>query len=240
MLSFVSLFHHLSTLVGSRTNHVTIFYRGYQLWNTLLGGQVPCYSSLSSYLVPPAVPVTSTTPELVPVTSTGSSAAATSTIFETLTSTPIPTSAVVNIVFAIQYNVLPSTSSLSTGTKAGIGVGASVAGIAIIALSLLLLWRTRKHKKDKKAFAAIQATRQDPTRQDQSEKIPQTPVVYSTRTELQSDDINPPVHTPLNIVSQEQRGYYPQQPQQQMQTQDGIPNPGYYGTQQGQSYMQQL
>jgi hypothetical protein len=199
------------------------------LWNAELGGQVPCYSSLSSYLVPPAVPVTSI----------GSSAAATSTLSGTPTSTPIPTSAVVNVVFAIQYNVLPSTSSLSTGAKAGIGVGASVAGIAIIALSLLLVWRTQKHNKDKKALAAIQATGQDQTRQDQVEKIPQSPVVYSMRTELQSDDVNPPVHTPGNMVSQEQRGYYPQQPQQQMQTQEGIPYQGYYGPQQGQSYMQQ-
>jgi hypothetical protein len=63
-----------------------------------------------------------------------------------------PTSAVVNIVYAVQFPVL-SSSGLSTGAKAGIGAGAGLGGIAIIVLSILLLWRTRKHKKD---LAAMQ------------------------------------------------------------------------------------
>jgi hypothetical protein len=208
----------------------------------VLGGQVPCYSSVISYLVPPAVPVTSTAPESVPAIITGSSAVGGAAASTAAASTPtqIPTSAVVNIVFAVQYNVLPGESGesgLSTGTKAGIGVGAGVAGILIIALSLLLVWRTRMHKKDKKALAAIQTTGPDPTRQDQGEMSSKVPFVYSTRTELQSD-VNPLGQTPGNLVSQEQRGYYPHE-QQQMQMQQGVQNPGYSGPQQGQ-YMQQV
>jgi hypothetical protein len=49
-----------------------------------------------------------------------------------------PTSAIVNIVYAVQFPVLPSLG-LSTGAIAGIGVGAGLGGIAIIFLSLLLV-----------------------------------------------------------------------------------------------------
>jgi hypothetical protein len=245
MLSFVSLFYHPPTLLGSRTNHITLRCRGYQLWNAVLGGQVPCYSSLKNNLVPPAVPVTSTAPDFAPVTNTGgsaagSSAAATSILFETPTATQIPTSAVVNIVFAIQYNVIPSTSQpgLSTGAKAGIGVGASLAAFSIITLSLLLLWRTRKHKTDKKVLAAIQATRPEATSQGQGEMTSKVPVAYSTQTELQTNNFNHPVQAPGNVVSQEQLRYHPQQQQQQMKTQEGGRISGYSEPQEGQ-YMQQ-
>jgi hypothetical protein len=103
------------------------------------------------------------------------------------------------------------------------------------------VWRTRKHKKDKKALFAIQATGPDPTRQGQGEITSKTPNFYSTRTELQSDNINPPMQTSGNTVLQEQQGYYPQQQQQQqqMQTQQGVPTPGYSRPQQAQ-YMQQV
>jgi hypothetical protein len=66
-----------------------------------------------------------------------------------------------------------------------------------------------------------------------------TPVTYSTRTELHSDDFNHPVDTPGDIVSQERLRYYPQQQQQQMQIQDGGPTSTYYERQQGQ-YTQQM
>jgi hypothetical protein len=57
------------------------------------------------------------------------------------------------------------------------------------------------------------------------------------RTELQSDDVNTPGQTHGNVVSQEQRGYYPPE-QQQTQMQQGVQNPGHFGPQQGQ-YVQQ-
>jgi hypothetical protein len=74
----------------------------------------------------------------------------TSTTLESSTTRHKPTSAIVNVVYAIQLPLQPS-SRLSPGVEAGIGAGAGVAGIAIIAL---LVWRTRKHKKDKQALTA--------------------------------------------------------------------------------------
>jgi hypothetical protein len=71
------------------------------------------------------------------------------------------TSAIVNVVYAIQFPVQPASSGLTTSAVAGIGAGAGVAVIVIIALSLILLRRTRKHKKDKQALTAIQTTAPD-------------------------------------------------------------------------------
>lgn len=106
-----------------------------------------------------------------------------------------PTSAIVNVIFALPYPVQPAAAGLSTGADAGIGTGAGVAGIAIIGLSLLLVWRTRKHKKDKEALAAIQATISDSTRQSQSVMSSMSPYSYSTRTELQTNSVNHPMQT---------------------------------------------
>jgi hypothetical protein len=73
-----------------------------------------------------------------------------------------PTSAVVNIVFAVKFLVLPYSglstgaigvgAGLSIGAVVGIGVGAGLGGIAIIVLFLLLVRRTRKHKNDPTAM----------------------------------------------------------------------------------------
>jgi hypothetical protein len=181
------------------------------LWNAVLGGQVPCYSSLRSYLGPPAVPVAPTAPS-----------AASSTSSET------PTSAIINIVFAIQYVVQPAAPSLSTGAEAGIGVGAGVAGIAIIVLALLLVWRTRKHKKDKAALTAIPANGQNSTRQEyqQGSISPTSPYSLSRRPELPSDETTHPV--PVEAPPQGQVGcFLYQQPQPQIQ--DPLP-PNAYAT----------
>jgi hypothetical protein len=133
-----------------------------------------------------------------------------------------PTSAIVNIVYAIQYPVQPTVPGLSTGAKAGIGAGAGISGIAIVALSLLLLWRTRKHKKDKAALSAIQATGLDSTRQSQSVMSSISPYAYSTRTELQADGVNHLVQPPGSFMPQGQGEYFPQQQMQQG------PLQGYY------------
>lgn len=116
----------------------------------MLGGQVPCYSSLGNFLSPPAVPVPGyETPISIQLTALATS---------TTSSTPLgkPTSAVINVIFAVQYP-LSSAQGLSTGAKVGIGVGAGVGAIAIIGLAGALIWRTRMHNKDKKALAAAQA-----------------------------------------------------------------------------------
>jgi hypothetical protein len=140
-----------------------------------------------------------------------------------------PTSAVVNIVYAVQFPVLPS--GLSTGAKAGIGVGAGLGGIAIIVLSLLLVWRTRKHKKDLTAMQ--QREGQVANGQSQNGMSEATsPYAYSQRTELETHGAPQAVLTPGGFVPQEQNGYF-----QQQQVQQGQP-PQYYGQQPGQQMQQ--
>lgn len=157
-----------------------------------------------------------------------------STLLLSSTSTQKPTSAIVNIVFAIQYPVQPATLGLSTGAKAGIGAGAGVAGIAIVTPSLLLVWRTRKHKKDKAALTAIQATRLDLTGPSKSVMSSVSPYASSPRTELPTDSVNHPVQTPGSLVLHDQVGYFSQQ-----QIQQSPPLQGYCG-QQPVQYMQQV
>jgi hypothetical protein len=206
---------------------------------------VPCYSSLDSdsFLAPPAVPVTDYGQQ-APVTGNVTGAAPSS-------STPLtpqkPTSAVVNIVYAVPFPVLPSPG-LSTGAKAGIGVGAGLGGVAIIVLTILLIWRTRKHKKDKQALTAMQQTAEEAKNGQiivqNSASEATSPYAYSQRTELQADGKPQMVQTPGGFVPQEQSGYfqqqqmiqpslsYIQQPGQQMQ--QGLAPQGYYAQQPGQ------
>src|SRR5277367_3802937 len=122
--------------------------RGYNLWNSLLGGATPCYSSLSSTLVPPTVPVS----PIDRITAPNSIATTPST-----TANQKPTSAIVNIVYAVQFTLQPSPG-LSTGAKAGIGVGAGIAGAAIFMLIGLLIWRTKMKKKAGNRPTAMQQT----------------------------------------------------------------------------------
>jgi hypothetical protein len=142
-----------------------------------------------------------------------------------------PTSAIVNIVYAIKFPVQPS-AGLSTGAKAGIGVGASVGGIAIIVLSILLVWRTRKHKKDKKTLTEMQQSgglvANDQNKIVVSEAT--SPYAYSQQTGFQTDGAQV-VQTPGSFVPQEQNSYFQQQ---QMQP------PQYYGQQPGQQMQQGL
>lgn len=122
------------------------FRRGYKLWDSLLGGATPCYSSLSTTLVPPPVPVTSND-----LTSTPSPVATT----HSTTTKQKPTSAIADIVYAVQYTLQPS-SSLSSGVKAGIGVGAGIGGVAAVTLTGFLIWKAIKRKKTTKRMAAMQ------------------------------------------------------------------------------------
>lgn len=115
--------------------------RGYQLWNAVLGGQVPCYSSLDNNLSPPAVPIANyQTPISAPALFNTSAGTPTTSS----TSSGSSTFAVLNVVYAVPYPlVLAPAQGLSTAAKAGIGVSSSIAGIAIIALAFLLIRRIR-------------------------------------------------------------------------------------------------
>ena len=68
-----------------------------------------------------------------------------------------PTSAIVNVVYAMQYplNSVPSKQGLSTGAKIGIGAGAGVTALVFGILLFLLLWKHKQHKKDRKALEEI-------------------------------------------------------------------------------------
>jgi hypothetical protein len=128
MLPFVSFFcvQRFSRTLISIANFFPC--RGYQLWNAALGGQTPCYSSLSSYLVPPAIDIPNASPMTVPNISATTSSA----------TNQKPTSAVVNILLAVQFDVEPASPSTSTSRAAGARVGVG-GGLAIIGLLNFLL-----------------------------------------------------------------------------------------------------
>jgi hypothetical protein len=114
--------------------------RGYVLWYTPLGGQVPCFSTLSSTLSPPPIPQSLIT-AISPTTATSS--------------IPKPISAIVNIAYAIYYPVNPPASTLSTGTQAGIGAGAGIAGLAIVGLlAFFIIRKIRRRDKDRNTFTS--------------------------------------------------------------------------------------
>ncbi|KAF4634084.1 hypothetical protein G7Y89_g4025 [Cudoniella acicularis] len=96
----------------------------YLLFSTDLGGQTPCYSTITPYLTPPPLPS------------------------PTATTSTHPTSAVVNVVYAMAYPVKSSTSSgMPTATKAGIGGG--VGALALLVLVSIGAFFFRKHAQKK-------------------------------------------------------------------------------------------
>ena len=98
---------------------------GYQLWTTEFGGLVPCYSSLQSTLSVPAF--------LTAI------AAATGAFTSTSSSGPVKlTSAIVNVVYAMQYPVQPRSNSLTTGAKAGVSIGSVAIGLRRSGFNCLL------------------------------------------------------------------------------------------------------
>ncbi|ORY02729.1 hypothetical protein BCR34DRAFT_605462 [Clohesyomyces aquaticus] len=98
-------------------------------WSTAFGGQTPCYSTLPIAITPPPIP---------------DSLAGTASA----TASAKPTSAIVNVVYAMQYPVKPS-KGLTSNAKIGIGAGAGGAAIIFGALLWLLIWKHKAHKKDK-------------------------------------------------------------------------------------------
>ncbi|KAH8648093.1 hypothetical protein BGZ60DRAFT_226620 [Tricladium varicosporioides] len=98
----------------------------YLLFSTMLGGQTPCYSTITPYLTPPP---------LVAATSTGVTAK--------------PTQAVVNVVYAMAYPVKTATPSGGMPTAAKAGIGGGVGAVALIALLALgaFFWRKKSQKK---------------------------------------------------------------------------------------------
>jgi len=96
---------------------------GYWPFTEKVGGVTPCWSSVRS-VNPPTL-----------------------TLASDATTKEKPTSAVINIVWAMRYPVAdPGGGGLSTAAKAGIGAGAGVAAILIAGLGICL-WRYRRKNK---------------------------------------------------------------------------------------------
>jgi hypothetical protein len=76
----------------------------------MLGGQTPCYSTVSAFLTPPPLPIPTTT----------------STI------SPLPTSTIINVIYAMSYPVKPSSPALTPDAKAGVSAGTGVFAIVMI------------------------------------------------------------------------------------------------------------
>jgi hypothetical protein len=198
---------------------VLLLRRGYNLWNSLLGGATPCYSLLSSTLIPPTVPVT----PIDRITAPTNIATTPST-----TSNQKPTSAIVNIVYAVQFTLQPSPG-LSSGAQAGIGVGAGVAGIAIFTLMGLFIWRTKKRKTAESRLTAMQQTpaqhRDSNSRSQSGATATSSPYVYSKLTARQTGGAPwPRMQEPSGFVPADQDGYFSQEVQQGQPSQ-------YYGQQ---------
>jgi hypothetical protein len=90
----------------------------------MLGGQIPCYSTVSAFLTPPPLPIPTTT----------------STI------SPLPTSTIINVIYAMAYPVKPSSSNLTPEAKAGVGAGTGVFAIAMLFAIIVYFLRRRDRK----------------------------------------------------------------------------------------------
>ena len=101
------------------------FCSNYQPYGAALGGATPCFSSLNNYASPPTL---------------------TAGLAGQPTDTTQPTSAVINVVWAMQYEIKEKSDELSTGAKAGIGVGVPVGAIALGLLGFVIWRQTRKNK----------------------------------------------------------------------------------------------
>lgn len=111
----------------------------YWLWTTEIGGQVPCYSSLSAKMTPPPIPDT-----LVGhITKADAHSYPTS-----VSDSQKPTSAVVNIAYAMQYQVvaLPK-GGINSKVKIGLGVGVGVAAILVGSLLAVLVRKFFVHRR---------------------------------------------------------------------------------------------
>ncbi|KAF2825728.1 hypothetical protein CC86DRAFT_34327 [Ophiobolus disseminans] len=130
----------------------------YWLWSTQVGGQVPCYSSLNKALVPPPMPDTLAYGEAR--TSVSGTNSRNVGISGTITPAPLsrptastnskPTSAVVNIAFALRYDLAPKEEpALKSGAKIGIGVGAAAGGVMILVIIMIFIKRRTSRKRSK-------------------------------------------------------------------------------------------
>ncbi|KAF2728796.1 hypothetical protein EJ04DRAFT_590723 [Polyplosphaeria fusca] len=146
----ISKFPDQGTITGCPKDYHTVggtacCPKSYWLWSTELGGQVPCYSSLDGTMVVPPMPDTLAHGITGTSTPTGSTSKSSK-----------PTSAIVNIAYAMQYPVVappPKKEALPTNAKIGIGVGAPVVAVIVGVLVWVLVRRVLAGRKAEKAAA---------------------------------------------------------------------------------------
>jgi len=125
--------------------------RSYWLWSTQLGGQIPCYSSLNKALVPPPMPGSLANADRT--TGRGSSNGGIITPAPSSNRAGIigqgkPTSAVVNIAYAMQYPLAEQKETgLRGSAKIGVGVGAATGGVLVLLIIGFLLKRCLSKRK---------------------------------------------------------------------------------------------
>ncbi|KAF1968878.1 hypothetical protein BU23DRAFT_601892 [Bimuria novae-zelandiae CBS 107.79] len=173
----MSLLPSQGTLTGCPKDYHTIdgtacCPSNYWLWSTTLGGQVPCYSSLAARMTPPPIPDTLVN-QLDTITSGDTDAASgaititgsnsripshRSTSVSALTMSQKPTSAIVNIVYTMQYPLDPPKPALKPGAKIGIGVGASAGAIFMGFIVWFLVRRIFVHRRTKEEVQTVEQT----------------------------------------------------------------------------------
>jgi hypothetical protein len=125
----------------------------YWLWTTEIGGQVPCYSSLAAKMTPPPIPETFAHHITRPDAHSSATLSSES---------QKPTSAVVNIAYAMQYRVVAvPKKGFSTKIKIGLGVGV---GVAAILVGLLLALVIRKFFIHRRVRSKVQGAGSEPLR----------------------------------------------------------------------------
>jgi hypothetical protein len=133
--------------------------KGYAPFTRAVAGQTPCYSSLSRFGTA-AVTMTAgvdyptgiAAGQQHPTTDSAASGASILSTSTTPAGPTFPTSAVVNVVWAMQYPKTPSSSSLSAGAIAGIAVGSIAGGGAIVLIVVYFLWRRKKRRINSSAI----------------------------------------------------------------------------------------
>lgn len=111
---------------------------GYYKFTRQIAYQTPCFSSLAGSATPPPI---------------------TLGLAANPTHSSLPTSAIVNLAWAMAFNVSSEPApALSKGAVVGVGVGAGVAAIAIVAAVVFFVIRWRR-KRRSEGFAAGAAGR---------------------------------------------------------------------------------
>ncbi|KAI9797273.1 MAG: hypothetical protein M1833_005569 [Piccolia ochrophora] len=151
--------------------------RGYLLWNTPIGGKTPCFSTLLSEATPPPIPATEASDDCSSVTSQAN--------FDGLPSSNTkPTSAVVNVAYAMQFPVQPSGGSgLNNGAKAGIGVGVGAVALSFVMLLIYLIWKSRQKRKDRAVIGSLKGSGLDSS---VAGSTPHTSHVYPSPSSIDS------------------------------------------------------